>query len=218
MKKSLVAALTVAGCVGMFTAQPSLAQRPPAAAPPGTGAALVDMGLIMKSSNKFNAAMEKLKAQYEAKAEELKRDGERGNQLTEDLRALPPSSPERKPMEQEILKLRADYELKGKRITEDIRDSESKIVLGLSHEVRGELERYGKATGTQLILRGNPEPPNLNDPRIILQEIHKPIVYQANADVTAAILDSLNRGTVASTPAGAPAARGAALPQRPAPR
>jgi hypothetical protein len=176
------------------------------------------MGLIMKSSNRFNAAMEKLKAQYEAKAEELKKDGERGNQLTEDLRALPPNSPQRKPMEQEILKLRADYELKGKRITEDIRDSESKIVLGLSHEVRAELERYGKATGTQLILRGNPEPPNLNDPRIILQEIHKPIVYQANADVTAAILDSLNRGTVASTPAGAPAARGAALPQRPVPR
>jgi Skp family chaperone for outer membrane proteins len=218
MKKSLVAALVVAGSSGLWAAPSAFAQR---AAAPRSGTALVDMGLIMKSSNRFNAAMEKLKAQYEAKGEELKKDGERGNQLTEELRALPANSPQRKTMEQEILKLRADYELKGKRITEDIRDSESKIVLGLSTEVRNELERYGKATGTQLILRANPEPPNLTDPRIILQEIHKPIVYQANSDVTAAILDSLNRGTVPSTAAasgGAPAARGAALPQRPATR
>jgi Skp family chaperone for outer membrane proteins len=212
MKKSLVAALAVAGCFGSLAA-PAFAQRPPAVA--RTGTALVDMGLIMKSSNKFNAAMEKLKAQFEAKGEELKKDGERGNQLTEELRALPPNSPQRKAMEQEILKLRADYEIKGKRFTEDTRDSESKIVLGLTYEVRNELERYSKATGTQLILRANPEPPNLTDPRVILQEIHKPIVYQANSDVTAAILDSLNRGTVPSTAAGAPAARGAALPQRP---
>jgi Skp family chaperone for outer membrane proteins len=218
MKKSLVAALVVAGITGLWAGPSAFAQR---AAAPRSGTGLVDMGLIMKSSNKFNAAMEKLKAQYEAKGEELKKDGERGNQLTEELRALPANSPQRKAMEQEILKLRADYEIKGKRITEDIRDSESKIVLGLSSEVRNELERYGKATGTQLILRANPEPPNLTDPRIILQEIHKPIVYQANSDVTAAILDSLNRGTVPSTaaaPVGAPAARGAALPQRPATR
>src|SRR5690606_5794039 len=120
------------------------------------GTAVVDMATIMKGANRFNAAMEKLKAQYEAKAEELKKDGERGNQLTEQLRALPQNSPQRKEMEDQILRLRADYELKGKRITEEIRDSESKLVLGLVGEVRGELERYGQATGTQLILRANP--------------------------------------------------------------
>ena len=98
-------------------------------------------------------------------------------------------------MEQNILKMRADYELKGKRITEDIRDEESKIVLGLMAEIKGELGRYAQATGTQIILRDNPEPPNLSDPRVILQEIHKPIVYQSGIDATSLILDSLNRGT-----------------------
>jgi len=202
--------------VGPLLTQAAMAQAPPARR---SGTAVVDMATIMKGANRFNAAMEKLKAQYEAKAEELKKDGERGNQLTEELRKLPQNSPQRKEMEDSILRLRADYELKGKRITEEIRDSESKMVLGLVGEVRGELERYGQATGSQLILRANPIPPNLNDPRIILQEIHKPIVYQApNTDATTLILDSLNRGAPSAPPAGAGAAPTANRAAQPAGR
>jgi len=214
MKKSLVALVVLATLVGLPVTTALWGQAPATRAPRRT-AALVDMATIMKNSNRFNAAMEKLKAQYEAKAEELKKDGERGNQLTEELRQLPQNSPKRKELEQEILKMRADYELKGKRITEDIRDSESKIVLGLSGEVKAELLRYGQATGTPLILRANPEPPNLTDPRIILQEIHKPIVYQANADVTPAILDSLNRGTTPVASQAAPPGNRPAVPRGP---
>jgi Skp family chaperone for outer membrane proteins len=199
MRPSFAFAALLAVTVGPLLTTAAMAQAPPARR---SGTAVVDMAAIMKGANRFNAAMEKLKAQYEAKAEELKKDGERGNQLTEQLRALPQNSPQRKEMEDSILRLRADYELKGKRITEEIRDSESKLVLGLVGEVRGELERYGQATGTQLILRANPVPPNLNDPRIILQEIHKPIVYQApNVDATTLILDAMNRGAPSAPPA-----------------
>ena len=207
MNKSLVIALGVAGCVGLLAAIPSLAQQPQNPGPRRTGAALVDTGVIMKNSNRFNASMEKLKAQLEAKREELKKESERGNQLAEELRQMPNNSPERKELERKLLGMKADFELKGKRVTDEIRDSESKIVLGLMEEIKGELARYSQATNTALILRDNPEPPNLNDPRIILQEIHKPIVYQANSDVTSLILDSLNRGTVppAGNRAAAPA-------------
>jgi hypothetical protein len=203
MRSSFALATLLAVAGGPFVASGALAQAPAAR----SGTAVVDMATIMKGANRFNAEMEKLKAQYEAKAEELKKDGERGNQLTEQLRALPQNSPQRKEMEDSILRLRADYELKGKRITEEIRDSESKLVLGLVGETRGELERYGQATGTQLIFRANPAPPNLTDPRIILQEIHKPIVYQAaGQDVTTLIIDSLNRGAPSAPPARAGAA------------
>ncbi len=209
MKSSFSVAAILAVALGIFVTAPTFAQAPAARR---SSTALVDMGTIMKGANRFNAAMEKLKAQYEARAEELKKDGERGNQLTEQLRQLPQNSPQRKEMEDQILRLRADYELKGKRVTEEIRDNESKLVLGLVSEVRGELERYGQATGAMLILRGNPAPPNLNDPRVILQEIHKPIVYQAaNQDVTTQVLDSLNRGA----PAAVPTANRAAAPKGP---
>jgi len=197
-------AILVAGVSTALVASQLPAQRPPAGAPQRTGVGLVDLGTVMKDSVRFNQAMDRLKAHYEAKAQELKKQGEDGNRLTEELRKMPKNSPEAKELEQRLLKKRADYELDGKRITDDTRDAESKIVLGLINEVQGELARYGQATGTMLILRNNPEPPNLTDPRIILQEIHKPIVYQSGLDITPPILTSMNRA--AGAPATAPTA------------
>ncbi len=208
MSKSLWLVAIVAGSFAVLAATQLLAQRPQTVAAPRTGAALVDLSVMMQKSNRFLQAMDRLKANYEVQAEELKKQGETGNKLTEQLRKMPQNSPERKELEQRILKMRADYELDGKRITEDTQDAESKIVLGLVREVQAELKRYSEATGTQLILRGNPEPPNLNDPRIILQEIHKPIVYQSGLDVTPAILNSMNRGTTPPPTANRPPAAG----------
>ncbi len=91
---------------------------------------MVDMGLIMKNSVRFNAAMETLKAEYEVKAEELKKDGERGNQLTEQMRQFLKQPADARNSRQQILTLRADYELKGKRYTEETRDQESRSCWG----------------------------------------------------------------------------------------
>jgi Skp family chaperone for outer membrane proteins len=208
MKKSLLALMGVAGVLGVLAVTQLVAQQPAAAPPSRTGTALVDLGVVMKHSNRFNQAMDRLKTDYEAKAQELKKKGEYGNQLTEQLKQLPPNTPEYKQLEERLLKMRADYEIDGKRFTDDTRDAESKIVLGLVREVQAELERYGKATGTMLILRSNPEPPDLTDPRIILQEIHKPIVYDSGLDATSAVLNSLNRGTTPPPTAGRPAQQG----------
>jgi Skp family chaperone for outer membrane proteins len=214
MRKSHPVAVAMA--IGVIVAGTrAWAQTQAPAAAPRRVAAILDMGEIMKNSNRFNAAMERLKAQYEAKAKELQKEGERGNQLTEEMRQMPANSPERKAAEDRLLKMRADYELKGKRITDEIRDSESKIVLGLTEEVRAELAKFTQATGTPLVLRANPTPPNLTDPRVILQEIHKPIVYQANLDVTKPVLDSLNRGTAPVAPAATPGVGPAAAPRNP---
>lgn len=211
MRMPLVLATVLAGCVVLLAVARLSAQRPPAAPASRNGTALVDMVEIMKNSARFNHSMEQLKKEYESKAQELKTDGERGNQLTEEFRKMPAGSPQQKQLEQQILKMRADYELKGKKVTEEIRDLESKIVLGLTDEVKGELERFSRANGVQLILRYDPTPPELTDPRMILQEIHKPIVYQSGSDVTPAVLDLLNRGapgTPAATTGRAPAPSG----------
>jgi hypothetical protein len=47
---------------------------------------------------------------------------------------------------------------------------------------------------------------------MILQEIHKPIVYQSGSDVTPAILDGLNRGAPAAR-TGRPTAPAASAPR-----
>ena len=93
MRMTLVVAAAIACCVGLLAVGKLSAQRPQAPHPPTNGTVLVDMSAIMKNSARFNQSMEQLKKEYEAKAEELKRDGERGNQLTQQLRKLPATSP-----------------------------------------------------------------------------------------------------------------------------
>ena len=201
MRTPLVVSLVVACGIGLLAVTQLVAQRPQAPSRPMSDTVLVDMSEIMRKSARFNKAMEGLKGEYEAKAAKLKQEGDRGNQITEELRQMAPGDPRRKQLEQQILKMRADYEIDGKRVTSEIRDSETKIIVGLLGELKGELARYAKANQIQLILRNDPTPPELTDPRMILQEIHKPIVYQAGSDVTPAILNGLNRGV--APPAGA---------------
>ncbi|MEX0978746.1 MAG: OmpH family outer membrane protein [Pirellulales bacterium] len=218
MRMPLLIASGVAGCAGLLAVTQLAAQRPPPPQASRGGTGLVDVSVIMKHSARFNQSMDRLKQEYESKALELKKEGERGNQLTEELRKMPANSPERKQLEQQVLKARADYELKGKKVTEDIRDNESKIVLGMMGDLKGELERYARANGVQLILRNDPTPPELTDPRMILQEIHKPIVYQSGADVTPAILEAMNRGVPAAARTGRAAAPSGGVPSGGVPR
>ena len=142
MRIRLIAAVAVVGCVGLLAISQIAAQRAGITAPPTNGVAVVNMASITQNSVRLNKAMEALKKEYLAKGEELKKEGERGNQLTEEARKLPAGTPERKEAEQKLLKLRADYELHGKKVTNDTREGETKIMYSLTREVRDELARY----------------------------------------------------------------------------
>jgi Skp family chaperone for outer membrane proteins len=203
MRISVVIAV---GLMGGFGAGVLLAQRPAGPVARG-GPALVDMTAIVQNSSRLKQDMVKLKDQYEAKAAELKKESDRGNKMTEDARKLPPSSPERKEMEQKVLKLRADFELHGKRINDDTREQEAKIVYAMLRELQDELARHAQVNGEQLILRYDPTPPDLNSSQAILAEIQKPIVYQRGSEITPAVLEAMNRrapAPVAGRPPASP--------------
>jgi Skp family chaperone for outer membrane proteins len=210
MRIRLVAAVAVVGCVGLLAVSQISAQRSGINAPPPNGVAVVNMASITQNSVRLNKAMDALKKEYLAKGEDLKKEGERGNQLTEEARKLPPGTPERKELEQKLLKLRADYELHGKKVTNDTREGETKIMFSLTREVQDELARYAQANGVQLMLRYEPTPEELTDPRLILQEIQRPIVYQRGAEITPAILESMNH----RAPTGGPATTRAPQPAK----
>jgi Skp family chaperone for outer membrane proteins len=213
MRAPLVVSAAISVCFGFLAVSQLAGQAPQAPNAPHQGTVLVDMSAIMKNSARFNQAMEGLKKEYEAKAEKMKQRSEQGSQIAAELRTLAPSDPRRKQLEQQMLQMRADHELEGKKVTNDIRDAESKIILGLMGELKGELEQYARSKQVKLILRNDPTPPDLTDPRMILQEIHKPIVYQSGSDVTPSILEMLNRGAAPAT--GNPTTGRAPGPARP---
>lgn len=213
MRRLMVFMMAVTMGVALLTGSQLAAQRTASGPARRSPIALLDVSAVTQSSMRFKNLMEGLKKEYVAKAEVLKKEGESGNAKTEELRKLKPNSPEYKALEQDILKLRADYELHGKRMTEEIRDAEAKIVMSLMADVKHELARYAQANGVPVVIRTDPSPPELTDARMILQEIHKPIVYSRGNDVTPVILEALNgRG---SGPAATTARPGA---NRPAPR
>ena len=193
MRLSFAVGASVALSVGFVAVATLRAQRPVAPTGSQTGVALLDMASISQNSVRFKQSIDTLKKEYDAKAQALKQEGDTGNQLTEKVRSMPAGSPERKKLEQEVLKMRADFELHGKRINDDTRERTMKNMYLLLREVQDEVARYAVANNVQLVLRYDPPPAEMTDPRAIFQEVQKPIVYQRAFDATPPILEALNR-------------------------
>lgn len=206
MRISIVVASVLAVGVGLIAVAQLAAQRPAARPPARTNTVLVDMSAIAQNSTRLKQSMDALRAEYVAKGESLKKEGEQGNRITEEARKLPPGSPQRKEMEQKVLALRADFELHGKKVNDETRERETKIVFSMLQELKEELARHAQANGEHLILRYDPTPPDLTNARAILAEIQKPIVYHRGNEVTPAVLEAMNR----RAPAAPATARGPA--------
>lgn len=207
MRTPLVVAFVLAGGLGLIAVSKLAAQRPAVRPAAGTKTVLVDMSAVAQNSTRLKQSMDALRAEYMAKGEALKKEGEQGNRMTEEARKLPAGSPQRKEMEQKVLKLRADFELHGKKVNDETRERETKIVYSMLQELKEELARHAQANGEQLILRYDPTPPDLTNARAILAEIQKPIVYQRGNEITQPVLEAMNRRAPAAAPtARAPAA------------
>jgi hypothetical protein len=207
MRTPLVVAFVLAGGLGLIAVSQLAAQRPAVRPAAGTKTVLVDMSAVAQNSTRLKQSMDALRAEYMAKGEALKKEGEQGNRMTEEARKLPAGSPQRKEMEQKVLKLRADFELHGKKVNDETRERETKIVYSMLQELKEELARHAQTNGEQLILRYDPTPPDLTNARAILAEIQKPIVYQRGNEITQPVLEAMNRRAPAAAPtARAPAA------------
>jgi len=216
MKFRLSIAVTLAVCLGLVAAATLNAQRPGQSPWSATGTALVDVGSLTRNSPRLKQALDALKKKYEADAEALKQESQRGNELVKKLGTLRTGSPAYKQLEQKLMKMRADFELRGKRATEAITDRESKIYYAFSRELEGEMARFAQATGVQLVLRYEPPAEELRGPRVVLREVHRLIVYQRGLEVTPSVAQAMNRRTAAQPSAKRSAAQPA--PARPAKR
>ena len=209
MKTSLGVGGLISIGVAALAFSTSWAQRP-AQGPPAK-IALVNVVEIAQKSTRVQQGIENLKKEYQGSGEALKKEGERGNALTEQMRKMP-SGPERKKMEQDLAKMRADFELRGKKLTDEAADRESKLYFALAKDVQEELSRHAAATGVPLILRFESSPPELIDRQAIGMEMQKLVVYHRDPEITPQVLEGVNRR------AGAPSATRPAAGTRPAQR
>jgi hypothetical protein len=206
MRSPLLAGSLCAACAVLFMATSMPAQRPAAPSGPLPPAALVDALSMTRSSTYLKQTLEGLKKEYEASAAQFKQEADYGNQLGEKLKKTPPNSPEFKKIEQEMFKRRADFELHGNRVTEQFKDREARVYYDFSRQLQGEIVRFAQANKVPLVLRYEPSQPAINDPREVMREVQKLIVYQRGLEVTPVLLEALNRGAGAPAAAARPAA------------
>ncbi len=150
---------------------------------------VVDLSTVAQNSDRIKQATAAIRADADQKRAALKQESDRANQITEKAMSMPAGSPERKKLEEEVLRMKADFELKGKRFDRDLRENEMKTMAALVNDVNAELAKYAQANGTILMLHGDPSPTDLNDPKAIQQELGKLVVYHRGLDITPKILE-----------------------------
>ncbi len=207
MRVSLYPAACVASLLvlsaGFVAAQgPAGASRPvTGAAPParqvpnGTNVAVVDINLIFKNHNNFNTALIALNergAQLDAwvRAEQRKLAN-----LRDQLGVLKQGSPEYQQLEEKITKAIADNDLNLRRQRQEFIADEATLYYETYAQIEQVIARFALQHNIGLVLRHTLEQPKVEDPKSVMQNINRFVIYQHRLDITQTILTQLNAGT-----------------------
>lgn len=197
------------------TNRPPIGARPPAAAPArppapnGTNVAVVDISFIFKNHNRFNTALIALNergAELDAWVRNQQRELAKKR---EELGTYKAGSPEYQQLEETITKAIADNDLNLRRQRQDFLSDEAKLYYETYAEIEQTIARFALSRNIGLVLRHSNDQPKVEDPKSVMQNISRFVIYNYRLDITEAILKQLNAGTTppprANQAAGAPA-------------
>ncbi|MDZ4658802.1 MAG: OmpH family outer membrane protein [Bythopirellula sp.] len=207
-------ALHLFACVSLcVTSFSSLAvaqqQSGPSANAPRYGYAVVDVTYIFKNFTKFSSQMEGMKTAMEAADSQLKADRDTVASKEQAREQYNPGSPEFKQVDEEIARLKAEFQLKAGKIRRDFLEREAQVYYSTFMEVSNAVQYYAQQHNIGMVLRFNGDSIDPNNREDILRAINKPVVFQNNVDITPDVLALLNRGGApgsGSVPGGSPAA------------
>lgn len=165
------------------------------------GYGVVDVTYIFKNYAKFNSQMEGMKKAMEGADTQLKADRDAVASKEKMREQYNPSSPEFKQIDEEIARLKAEFQLKAGKIRRDFMEREAQVYYNTFLEVSNAVQYYAQQHSIGMVLRFNGDSVDPNNREDILRAINKPVVFQNNVDITPDVLALLNRG---GTPATGP--------------
>jgi Skp family chaperone for outer membrane proteins len=202
------------------TTRPPAGGAPPAATrsvPNGTNVAVVDVNHIFKNHNNFNTALISLNergAELDAWVRTQQREL---TNLREQLGNYKAGSPEYQQLEEKITKAIADNDLNLRRQRQDFLNDEARLYYETYAQIEQAITRFALARNIGLVLRHTREQPKVEDPKSVMQNINRFVIFNNGLDITDIILKELNAGTT-PPPKTNPATAGAAQPGAAAPR
>ncbi len=217
MKTSLrftIASAAVVSVLFVSFAKPVVAQQPaasPSANATRFGIAVVDVNYIFKNYSQFKTAMEGIKADIQQAEGTLKTSRESIQAKEQQAKQYQPSSAEFKQLDEEVARLKADFNIKAGRTRKDFQEREAKVYYQTYLQVSSTVQYFAQQNNIGLVLKFNGDQVNPDRPEEILKAINKPVVSQNNIDITPDVLALLNRG---GAPGGAAPAASRAAPAR----
>jgi Skp family chaperone for outer membrane proteins len=189
-------------CVASFSSLASAQETGPSANAPRYGYAVVDVTYIFKNYAKFSQQMEGMKTAMESADSQLKADRDTVTSKEQMREQYNPGAPEFKQIDEEIARLKAEFQLKAGKIRRDFMEREAQVYYTTFMEVSNAVQYYAQQHNIGMVLRFNGDSIDPNNREDILRAINKPVVFQNNVDITPDVLALLNRGgTPGNTPA-----------------
>ena len=151
------------------------------------------MSKIFQNHDGFKRAMEGMKEEVKQYEETLRARHQALAKKKEELAGFRPGTREyvtrERAIADETAKLSVDTQLKKKEFLE----REARVYYRIYEEVTRAIQEYATRSGISLVLRYNGQKMNPEDRNSVLAGVNRAIVYQNNLDITADIIDRLNR-------------------------
>lgn len=188
--------LLTAAVLGISASTAAVAQQPNAAGANSAryGIAVVDVSYIFKNYSQFRTSMDAMKKEMEVAEGDLKSERDQVQAKEEQRRNYKVGSPEFKQLDEEIARLKAEFNLKAGKIRKDFLEREAKVYYQTYMEVSNGVKYYAQQHNIGLVLRFNGDQVDPNRREDVLRAINKPVVHQSNIDITPDVLALLNRG------------------------
>jgi Skp family chaperone for outer membrane proteins len=174
-----------------FNPTPVNAQAQPA----GSGVVVIDINYIFKNHLLFKSKMDDIKQEIETFENYLRDQRTAITQQTEQLKGMPPASTEYQQLEEQLASTHTKLQLETGRKRKDILEREGKVYYNAYQNIEQHVRDFALANGIGLVLRFSNEQMDPTKRESVLQGVNRAVVFQDRKDITAAILDQLNRRT-----------------------
>ena len=190
MKTSLCsAALAAALLTCGLAAGPSYAQTG------GTAVAVIDVPYIFKNHVRFKQQIEDIKKDIDAYKEVVTQQQTQLRTESEKLNQWKAGTKEYKDVEENIARMRVNFQLESAKRQKEFMEQEAKIYFNVYKEIEAAVADFAGRNRIGLVLRYSAEDMDPTKRESIMQGINKMVIYQNRLNITDIILDTLNRGT-----------------------
>ena len=168
--------------------------------------AVVDVSYVFKNYQQFRTSMDAMKEEMTSAEGQLKAERDQVQSRESERADFKVGSPEFKKLDEDIARLKAEFNLKAGRIRKDFLEREAKVYYQTYLEVSNIVKYYAQQHDIGLVLRFNGDQIDPNRRESVLRAINDPIVNQNNIDITPDILALLNRNNESASGGVAPSA------------